>query len=289
MDVQINLNVWHIIPLQVLNVWYLKLSSSSGEGSLGYRLAEEVLRRHQTSSQSSSDTSSTRCRMSISGEPAVSISGEPAVSASEAAGHQGDLDKEEMTCSKSDAYEVGVEGEDDDEVFWTCELGDGSSSGGLVSWKTFTTQGIGCGRGQDMISWQRIIASGQVLATGYQTRASLLVSPATHTSSSYGSDSKGSYRADVRRSTCQAGPDAGTDEGVESVKQSSVTPPLRVLIIHGKQDMLVSVSNSQRLAALIPPSCDCELLILEQCGHIPQEEWPHQFAQLVSDLVKLKP
>ena len=62
-------------------------------------------------------------------------------------------------------------------------------------------------------------------------------------------------------------------------------PPLRVLILHGRDDALVPLANSERLARLMPPECGCELLVVERCGHLLQEEWPEVFAQLVSEFV----
>ena len=62
-------------------------------------------------------------------------------------------------------------------------------------------------------------------------------------------------------------------------------PPLRVLILHGQDDALVPLANSERLARLMPPGCGCELLVVEHCGHLPQEEWPEAFAKLVSEFV----
>ncbi len=48
----------------------------------------------------------------------------------------------------------------------------------------------------------------------------------------------------------------------------------QVFIIHGKQDRLVPASNSRRLKQMLP---NAELLELDSCGHLPQEELPDQF------------
>lgn len=55
-----------------------------------------------------------------------------------------------------------------------------------------------------------------------------------------------------------------------------------MLIIHGQQDLLVPVSNSKNLAALLP---GCELAVMEQCGHLPMEEKPAEFVDLVHDFL----
>lgn len=56
-------------------------------------------------------------------------------------------------------------------------------------------------------------------------------------------------------------------------------PPLQqVLIIHGRFDAAVPLSNSVRLAAMLPGS---SLVQLPTCGHVPQEEDPVAFADAV--------
>ncbi|KAG2492621.1 hypothetical protein HYH03_009037 [Edaphochlamys debaryana] len=55
---------------------------------------------------------------------------------------------------------------------------------------------------------------------------------------------------------------------------------LPVLLVHGLQDRLVPASNSQRLARMLP---GCELVLLDRCGHMPQEEAPELFVDLVAD------
>jgi pimeloyl-ACP methyl ester carboxylesterase len=55
---------------------------------------------------------------------------------------------------------------------------------------------------------------------------------------------------------------------------------LPVLIIHGLYDRLVPASNSQRLARMLP---GCELVLLDRCGHMPQEELPQIFVSLVAE------
>jgi pimeloyl-ACP methyl ester carboxylesterase len=45
------------------------------------------------------------------------------------------------------------------------------------------------------------------------------------------------------------------------------------LIIWGRQDSLISVSHGTRLHGDIPGS---RLVIIDSCGHVPQEEWPKE-------------
>ncbi|MEW5308004.1 MAG: hypothetical protein WDW36_010368 [Sanguina aurantia] len=57
---------------------------------------------------------------------------------------------------------------------------------------------------------------------------------------------------------------------------------LAVLIVHGKQDRLVPVGNSMRLAAAIP---GCQVVLYDSCGHTPQEEMPLEFERDVAQFV----
>ncbi|GLI69240.1 hypothetical protein VaNZ11_013815 [Volvox africanus] len=61
---------------------------------------------------------------------------------------------------------------------------------------------------------------------------------------------------------------------------------LPVLIIHGLFDKLVPASNSQRLARMLP---GCELVLLDKCGHMPQEELPEIFVSLVAEFAARLP
>ena len=57
---------------------------------------------------------------------------------------------------------------------------------------------------------------------------------------------------------------------------------LQVLLIHGDKDSLVPVSNSVRLAALLP---NAELKIMKDAGHVPHEERPDEFLGLVESFM----
>ena len=57
---------------------------------------------------------------------------------------------------------------------------------------------------------------------------------------------------------------------------------LQVLLVHGDKDSLVPLSNSLRLAALLP---NAELKIMKNAGHVPHEERPEEFLGLVDDFV----
>lgn len=61
-------------------------------------------------------------------------------------------------------------------------------------------------------------------------------------------------------------------------------PEIKVLIIHGKQDRLVPASNSRRLVKMLP---NAELVELDACGHIPQEEVPDQFTDVMQRFLQV--
>ena len=54
------------------------------------------------------------------------------------------------------------------------------------------------------------------------------------------------------------------------------------LVLSGDNDQIVPVENSRRLAEDIPGA---ELVILENCGHLPQEECPQAFMSAVIDFL----
>lgn len=55
-----------------------------------------------------------------------------------------------------------------------------------------------------------------------------------------------------------------------------------MLVLHGEADALVPLSNSKRLAALIPGA---RLVVFKECGHTPQEELPQKFVDTVADFL----
>ncbi|MFW5714706.1 MAG: alpha/beta fold hydrolase [Brevefilum sp.] len=54
------------------------------------------------------------------------------------------------------------------------------------------------------------------------------------------------------------------------------------LVLSGEDDQIVPVENSQRLAEEIPGA---KLVIIEKCGHLPQEECPEAFMSAVIDFI----
>lgn len=58
-------------------------------------------------------------------------------------------------------------------------------------------------------------------------------------------------------------------------------PP--ILIVHGAQDKLVPLDNSVRLATELPTA---SLVIMDNCGHIPHEEDPQQFSDIVANFLQ---
>lgn len=57
------------------------------------------------------------------------------------------------------------------------------------------------------------------------------------------------------------------------------------LLIWGENDTIIPIHNAERLYDSIVPS---RLVVLKDCGHIPQEENPERFVELVSSFVKDK-
>lgn len=55
----------------------------------------------------------------------------------------------------------------------------------------------------------------------------------------------------------------------------------RVLVVHGKQDRLVPLSNSRRLAKAVGARC----VEIDGCGHVPMEEAPIEFLAAVERCV----
>merc|ERR1712087_387597 len=53
---------------------------------------------------------------------------------------------------------------------------------------------------------------------------------------------------------------------------------LPILIVHGQQDRLVPLSNSRRLATMLPSAT---LVEYKDCGHCPQEEQPARLSATV--------
>ena len=60
----------------------------------------------------------------------------------------------------------------------------------------------------------------------------------------------------------------------------------RVLIVHGDEDSIVPLANSRRLAAALPGA---RLAVMAGCGHMPHEEDPDAFVDLVKSFVEGKP
>lgn len=54
------------------------------------------------------------------------------------------------------------------------------------------------------------------------------------------------------------------------------------LVISGEDDQIVPVENSRQLAEDVP---NAELVVIENCGHIPHEERPIIFMQAVDDFL----
>lgn len=57
---------------------------------------------------------------------------------------------------------------------------------------------------------------------------------------------------------------------------------LPVLVITGDDDRIVPTEQSVQLASEIP---NTELVVIPQCGHVPQEECPNEFMQAITDFL----
>lgn len=55
------------------------------------------------------------------------------------------------------------------------------------------------------------------------------------------------------------------------------------LLIWGEQDLEIPLSDGEHLHGEIP---DARLIVFRRCGHLPQEEYPREFAELVTDFVR---
>ena len=55
-----------------------------------------------------------------------------------------------------------------------------------------------------------------------------------------------------------------------------------VLIVHGENDVIVPASNSRALAKLL----GAELKIVPACGHMPHEEAPEEFIDIVRNFIE---
>lgn len=58
-------------------------------------------------------------------------------------------------------------------------------------------------------------------------------------------------------------------------------PP--ILIVHGGKDKFVPLDNSVRLAEELPTA---SIVIMDNCGHVPHEEAPQQFSDVIADFLQ---
>lgn len=58
---------------------------------------------------------------------------------------------------------------------------------------------------------------------------------------------------------------------------------VQVLIVHGDKDALVPLRNSVRLSKLLP---NAELKVMKNAGHVPHEERPEEFLDLVHNFLQ---
>jgi len=58
---------------------------------------------------------------------------------------------------------------------------------------------------------------------------------------------------------------------------------LPTLLIWGKNDRIVSPEDAQKLLEVLP---DATLVVVDKCGHVPQEETPQGFIRAVENWIK---
>ncbi|KAI0564298.1 Epoxide hydrolase [Gracilaria domingensis] len=69
------------------------------------------------------------------------------------------------------------------------------------------------------------------------------------------------------------------EDFVEMIGQ--LTYPPRILIVHGESDAVVPLANSRKLA----DGFGAKLKVMERCGHVPHEEAPIEFCDIVYDFL----
>jgi len=69
-----------------------------------------------------------------------------------------------------------------------------------------------------------------------------------------------------------------TEDAVNALADSGAS----VLIVHGENDVIVPASNSRALAKLL----GAELKIVPACGHMPHEEAPEEFIDIVRNFIE---
>ena len=69
-----------------------------------------------------------------------------------------------------------------------------------------------------------------------------------------------------------------TEDAVNALADSGAS----VLIVHGENDVIVPASNSRALAKLL----DAEIRIIPACGHMPHEEAPEEFIDIVREFIE---
>lgn len=75
----------------------------------------------------------------------------------------------------------------------------------------------------------------------------------------------------------------GEGEDYVSMLQEMGEEGPRVLVIHGEQDRVVPVINSRRLVDSIRGA---RLVVMEGCGHVPHEEQPEVFAEIIGEFLE---
>jgi 2-hydroxymuconate-semialdehyde hydrolase len=98
------------------------------------------------------------------------------------------------------------------------------------------------------------------------------------------------YRASIREGVQEAfsqmfspGPRQRYIDALASPEQDIRAVPHETLVIHGRDDKVIPVSNSITLSSLIP---NAQLHVFPHCGHWTQIEWAQGFNNMVRDFLR---
>lgn len=69
----------------------------------------------------------------------------------------------------------------------------------------------------------------------------------------------------------------------ERLRDVCIKNDVQVLVVHGANDLLVPVTNSKRLVKSIP---NAQLVVFDNCGHMPHEEQPDKFVDKVLEFIE---
>jgi len=110
----------------------------------------------------------------------------------------------------------------------------------------------------------------------------------------FGMDLKQIYKRNMRIYADKAKEFDISMNPMDAIEASCLKNNVPVLIVHGREDKVVPLSNSENIFARLimrqeeksDTNTNVKLVIMENCGHCPHEEDPDAFVQIVSDFLK---